>query len=74
MRLLVEILFLFLTYFLMPSKELKNDLIYSSVPVIAHNLRINHKGINLLLVTNVKMEELMLSLRLTISKIAPDLC
>lgn len=74
MRLLVEILFLFLTYFLMPSEELKNNLIYSNVLVIAHNLRINHKGINLLLVTDVNMEELMLSLRLTISKIAPDLC
>lgn len=74
MRLLVEILFLFLTYFLMPSEELKNNLIYSNVLVIAHNLRINHKGINLLLVTNVNMEELMLSLKLIISKIAPDLC
>lgn len=74
MRLLVEILFLFLTYFLMPSEELENNLIYGNVLVIAHNLRINHKGINLLLVTNVKMEELMLSLRLTVSKIAPDLC
>lgn len=72
MRLLVEILFLFLTYFLMPSKELKNNLIYSNVLVIAHDLRINHKGINLLLVTNI--EELMLSLKLIISKIAPDLC
>lgn len=74
MRLLVEILFLFLTYFLMPSEELKNNLIYSNVLVIAHNLRINHKGINLLLVINVNMEELMLSLKLIISKIAPDLC
>lgn len=74
MHLLVEILFLFLTYFLMPSEELKNNLIYSNVLVIAHNLRINHKGINLLLVTNVNMEELMLSLKLIISKIAPDLC
>lgn len=63
MHLLVEILFLFLTYFLMPSKELKNNLIYSNALVIAHNLRINHKGINLLLVTNVNMEELMLSLK-----------
>lgn len=58
MRLLVGILFLFLTNFLMPSEELKNNLIYSNVLVIAHNLRINHKGINLLLVTNVNMEEL----------------
>lgn len=74
MRLLVEILFVFLTYFLMPSEELKNNLIYSNVLVIAHNLRINHKGINLLLVINVNMEELMLSLKLIISKIAPDLC
>lgn len=74
MRLLVEILFLFLTYFLMPSKELKNNLIYSNVLVIAHNLQINRKGINLLLVTNVNMEELMLSLKWIISKIAPDLC
>lgn len=74
MRLLVEILFVFLTYFLMPSEELKNNLIYSNVLVIAHNLQINHKGINLLLVINVNMEELMLSLKLIISKIAPDLC
>lgn len=74
MHLLVEILFLVLTYFLMPSEELKNNLIYSNVLFIAHNLRINHKGINLLLVTNVNMEELMLSLKLIISKIAPDLC
>lgn len=74
MRLLVGILFLFLTNFLMPSEELKINLIYSNVPVIAHNLGINHKGINLLLVTNVNMEELMLSPRLTVSKIAPDLC
>lgn len=73
MRLLVEILFLFLIYFLMPSEELKNNPIYSNVLVIAHNLRINHKGINLFLVTNINMEELMLSLRLTISKISPDL-
>lgn len=74
MRLLVEILFLFLTYFLMPSEELKSNLIYGNVLVIAHNLRINHKGINLLSVTNVNVEELMLSLRSPISKIAPDLC
>lgn len=74
MRLLVEILFLFLTYFLMPHEELKNNPIYSNVLVIAHNLWINHKGINLFLVTNINMEELMLSLRLTISNIAPDLC
>lgn len=74
MHLLVEILFLFLTYFLMPSEELKNNLIYSNVLVIAHNLRMNHKGINLLLDTNVNMEELMLSPRLIVSKIAPDLC
>lgn len=69
MHLLVEILFLFLTYFLMPSEELKNNLIYSNVLVIAHNLRINHKGINLLLVTNVNMEELMLSPRLLSAKL-----
>lgn len=58
----------------MPSEELKNNLIYSNVLVIAHNLQINHKGINLLLVTNINTEELMLSPRLTASKIAPDLC
>lgn len=58
MFLLVEILFLFLTYFLMPSEELKNNLIYSNVHVIAHNFQINHKGMNLLLVTNVNTEEL----------------
>lgn len=57
MFLLVEILFLFLTYFLIPREELKN-LIYSNVHVIAYNLQINHKGMNLLLVTNVNVEEL----------------
>jgi len=44
MFLLVGILFLFLTYFLMPSKELKNNLVDSNVLIIAHNFQIITKG------------------------------
>jgi len=57
MFLLVEILFRFLTYFLMPSEELRSTPIYSNAHVIAHYFQINHKGMNLLLVTHVNMEE-----------------
>lgn len=59
MFLLVGILFLFLTDFLMPNEELKNNLVYSNVHVIAHNFQINHKGMTLLLVITVNMEELL---------------
>lgn len=44
MFLLVGILSLFLTYFLMPSKELRNNLVYSNVLIIAHYFQINYEG------------------------------
>lgn len=59
MFLLVGILFLFLTDFLTPNEELKNNLVYSNVHVIARSFQINHKGMTLLLVITVNMEELL---------------